>query len=327
MRVLVLLLLLGAPAAADDEVTLKSGEKVVGTITGMKGGKLEVSSPQLGTVKVPWEQVASIKSDGSFKFRLTTGENLEGKFVVQDGRMKIMSAGAGTVEVELGAVSSLNEPPMEWHGFVDLGGRATDGNNHASALQAAFECSRVSEVDEMLVRGIYRVAADGDRVIVERNSYGLGRYAYKVSEELFAFATIELFSDRFRDLSLRTVVGAGLGWKLLHDENIDISLEAGIAFTDNDFRIAKDESHVGGRASAHLRLALPLGFELVDDFTIYPNFEESQDFQFHNEASLSRGLGGGWTIRGGVVSDYDREPSPGLHRHDDTYFISVGYKF
>ena len=327
MRILLLLMLSAVPAAADDEITLKSGEKVVGTITGMKGGKLEVSSPQLGTVKVPWEQVASITSEGSFTFRLTTGEKLAGKLVVQDGSMKIMSAGAGTVEVELGAVKSLNEPPMDWHGFVDLGGRTTDGNNHASAMQAAFQCSRVSEVDEMLVRGIFRHAADRDRAIVERNSYGLGRYAYRFSEDFFAFAAIELFSDRFKDLDLRTVVGGGLGWKLLHDENIDFSIEAGIAWTDNDFRASKDESHAGGRVALHLRLALPLGFELVDDFTVYPNFEDSQDFQVHNEASLARGLGGGWTIRGGVVSDYDREPPPGLHRHDDTYFISVGYKF
>ena len=30
------------------------------------------------------------------------------------------------------------------------------------------------------------------------------------------------------------------------------------------------------------------GFELVDDFVIYPNFEDSQDFQIHNELAVAR---------------------------------------
>ena len=32
-------------------------------------------------------------------------------------------------------------------------------------------------------------------------------------------------------------------------------------------------------------------------------------------------------LLGGVITEYDRKPSPGFKRQDDTYFIGLGYKF
>jgi putative salt-induced outer membrane protein YdiY len=329
MRLLALCALLAAlPAAAQDEVVLKSGEKVVGTIKGMKGGKLAVDSPQLGSLKIAADQIASLKSDQVFKFTLATGETIEGRISSFDaGKARVESAGAGPVDVELAKVKVVNEPPVEWHGFVDIGGRTTDGNTHNAAFTAAFEASRVSDVDEILVRALFRYGEDSDRVIIERNSYGLAKYSYRFSDRFYGFASAEFYSDRFKDLTLRTILSGGIGYKLVTEPWADLSLEAGVAYIDNNFRVSDDEGHAGGRLAAHARIALPLGFELVDDFVFYPNFEESQDFQIHNELAVSRGIGGGWTMRAGVITDYDREPTLGTHRHDDTYFVSVGYKF
>ena len=88
-----------------------------------------------------------------------------------------------------------------------------------------------------------------------------------------------------------------------------------------------DESHAGARVSATLGLKLPMGFVFKDMFTIYPNFEESQDFQIRNEATLSNALGDGWSLIGGMITEYDREPTLGIGHHDDTYFVGLGYAF
>jgi hypothetical protein len=84
---------------------------------------------------------------------------------------------------------------------------------------------------------------------------------------------------------------------------------------------------MGARVSTSLRVSLPLGFEARDSFTIYPNFEDSQDFQIRNEATLGTALGGGWDLLGGVITEYDRTPTAGLGRRDDTYFIGLGFSF
>jgi hypothetical protein len=74
-------------------------------------------------------------------------------------------------------------------------------------------------------------------------------------------------------------------------------------------------------------VALPLGIDLRDNFTLYTNFEDSQDFQIRNELTLGTSLGGGWDLLGGVITEYDRKPSAGLERQDDTYFVGLGYTF
>src|SRR5207247_852275 len=178
---------------------------------------------------------------------------IEGKLAPgQEGRLKIESEGtAQPVEVDLAKVKFFNEPPTEWHGFLEAAGRATDGNTHTKGFVVALEGVRATEVDQFTLRAIFHY----------------------------------------------------------------LSVEAGLAYTDNNFYDSDDEAHLGARVAGHVRITLPLGLEVVDDVTLYPNFKESQDWQAHNEAALTTSVGKGWSLRVGVISDYDRIPPPGLKRH------------
>jgi hypothetical protein len=330
MRKMILcLLLLAAPASGEDEVKLKNGDRITGTVAGMAKGKLEVTTVHSGKLQIDWTQVTSVKTDAKVKVRVVTGEVFEGKLAPgQDGRLKVETEGAAApVEVEMGKVTHLNEPPTRWHGNVNLAGRATDGNTHTSSFLVSAEARRLTEQDLFLVRAVFRYG-DKSGEIIERNGYGLAKYQYTFVADLYGYASVELLSDRFKDLRLGTVVSVGAGYTILKESWIDFAAEAGIAYFDNNFReIQKDESHTGARLSAHLRLALPLDFELKDLFTIYPNFEDSADWQIRNEATLGTALGGGWSLLGGVISEIDNEPAPGLVEYDNTYFVGLGFVF
>jgi len=135
-------------------------------------------------------------------------------------------------------------------------------------------------------------------------------------------------SDTFKDLELETILSAGFGYDLIKEKWMDLSAEAGLAYFDNNYRLSPDESHLGARASVKLRVALPLGFELRDLFTIYPNFKDSQNYQLRNEATVGTALGGGWNLLGGVITEYNNKPPlAGVKQTDDTYFIGLGYTF
>lgn len=317
-----------AVASAEDEVKLKNGDRVTGTVKSLSGGKLVIETAHSGALKIDWAQVASVKIDAATKVRLSTGETLEGKITPgAEGRFKVESGGTvAPVEVEFTKVTHFNQPPVEWHGAFSASAKATDGNTHVRSFLVTGEGVRESEVDQILLRAIFRYAEQSG-VLLERNAYGIVKYSYKLSPRLYAYLSQELLGDTFKDLKLGSITSLGMGYVLLKEEWIDLSTEAGIAYFSNDFRVAKDESHMGGRASTKLRVALPLGFEFKDMFTIYPNFEDSQDFQIRNEATLGTSLGKGWSLLGGVITEYDREPSPGLRHHDNTYFVGLGFTF
>jgi putative salt-induced outer membrane protein YdiY len=324
----VLLFAMVAVASGEDEVKLKNGDRITGTVKSLAGGKLVVETAHSGALKIDWAQVASLKVDAPIKVRLATGETLEGKIGPgAEGRLKIESGGtAAPVEVDPAKVTHFNQPPAEWHGAFTAAAKATDGNTHVRSFLIAGEGIRDTEADQLLLRAIFRYAEQSG-VLSERNAYGIVKYSYKLTPRLYAYLSEELLGDTFKDLSLGSVTSIGLGYVLVKEEWIDLSVEAGIAYFSNNFNVAKDESHIGGRAAVKFRMALPLGFELKETFTIYPNFEDSQDFQIRNEATLGTQLGKGWSLLGGVITEFDKTPSPGLERRDDTYFIGLGYSF
>jgi hypothetical protein len=328
---LSVLIWVGAVAFADDEVKLKNGDRLTGKLTSLAGGKLVIETPETGPIKVDWAQVASVKTDAPVKVRLATGDVFEGKIVPgAEGKLKVETPGTvAPVEVEMTKITHFNQPPVQWHGSLTASGKITDGNTDVRSFLIAGEGTRETESDLILIRAIFRYAQQ-DGVLSERNSYGIGKYNLKlpqVAEGLYGYVSEELQGDTFKDLAIRTITSVGAGYDVLKQKEVDLSAEAGLAYITSDFNVAPDESHVGARVSARARVLLPLGFEFKELFTIYPNFKDSQNYQFRNEATLGTALGGGWSLLGGVITEYENKPSPGLKKMDDTYFIGLGYTF
>jgi hypothetical protein len=325
---MVAVFLLCAVGAADDEVKLKNGDRLTGKVTSLAGGKLTLVTTHSGPLKIDWAQVVSVKTDGPVKVKMVTGELFDGKLSPgENGRMKIETQGAAApVEVDLPKVTHFNQPPTQWHGSLSASIKSTDGNTHVRSFLIAGEGIRETEADLLMIRAIFRYAKT-DGVLTERNGYGMGKYNLKITPAFYAYVSEELLSDTFKDLEIGTVTSAGFGLEILKQKEIDLAAEAGLAYFTNDFRNASDETHLGARVSLRLRVALPLGFEFKDLFTIYPNFEDSQDYQLRNEATVGTALGGGWTLLAGIITEYDHKPSPGLEQRDNTWFIGLGLTF
>lgn len=319
---------MAAAALAEDQVKLKNGDVVTGKISSLAGGKLVVETAYAGKVTIDWAQVVSVKSDAPIKVTLVTGEEVEGKVVPgQEGRLKVESAGTtGPVEVDLTKVKYFNQPPVQWHGKLSFAGKITDGNTDTKSFLASAEGTRESEADLFLVRAIFHYG-EQEGVLTERNSYGIGKYELKFSPDLYGYISEELSSDTFKDIGLESITSVGAGYNLVKEKWMDLSLEAGLAYFSTSHKIAPDDSHMGARAAANLRVALPFHLEFKDLYTIYPNFKDSQNYQFRNEASLGTSLGGGWDLLGGVITEYNNKPAPGIRKVDDTYYLGVGYTF
>jgi len=314
--------------AADDEVKLKNGDRLSGKVVGLAGGKLNMVTPETGPVSLDWTQIVSIKTDAPIKLKLATGEWLEGKVSPgAEGKIKVESAGTvAPVEVEYPKVMSINEPPVSWHGKLSASAKATDGNTHTQSFLIAGEASRETELDILSAKALFRYSKTG-AVLTERNSYGIGKYQYKLTPTFYGYVSEELLSDTFKDLSLESITSVGVGYVFVKTGGDRLLRGSG-------FGVLRQQLQCGERRVAHgrPRRHLPARrsaarIEFKDNFTIYPNFKHSQDFQLRNEATLGTALGSGWDLLGGVITEYDKTPSPGLRSTDDTYFVGLGYTF
>ena len=320
-------LVFAAIDARADEIVLKNGDKITGKILDFAGGKLRVETGHSGVVTVDWGQVATLKTDGPVKVKLTDGEVVEGKLAWgADGKFTVESL-TGVKEVKPDQIKKLNEPPSEWHGGFNLAARTSDGNTHTTSALLTLDALRESEQDRWSAKATFRYGKTKD-VLTERNGYGIGKYEYFISERMYAFGALELMSDRFKDLRMRTTISAGLGYIFFKEEKTDLWADIGPAYIRNDFiDIEEDEGHMALRISAHFRRTLPLSLELTDDAWITPNLEEGDDWQARNDLAVTAGLGAGWAFKTGIITDYDNDPPDDVRKYDNTYYVGLGYRF
>src|SRR5262245_65002464 len=83
--------LLSAAAAVlcADQVVLKNGDIITGSIVKKDGGKLTLRSEFLGEISMPWTAVKSVKSDETLTVHLTGGDIVAGKVTTIDGRLVV----------------------------------------------------------------------------------------------------------------------------------------------------------------------------------------------------------------------------------------------
>lgn len=92
-----LLLLCGSAQALaqrkTDVVTLYNGDRITGEIKSLVSGILEFSTDGMGTIKIEWQEIATISSEYHYEFRLSDGNRhfgsidtaeLPGQFVITD---------------------------------------------------------------------------------------------------------------------------------------------------------------------------------------------------------------------------------------------------
>lgn len=144
----VLAVVLGAlmsPWAYADQVILKNGDRLTGSVTKSDNKTLTLKYFS-GTVVIPWEEIASIGSSAPLTLRLKDGQALTGPVATVDGKLEVQTAEAGQVTTTKQAVQVIRSKEEEaayqaelerlrnpklldlWKGFLDAGLATTHRN-------------------------------------------------------------------------------------------------------------------------------------------------------------------------------------------------------
>src|SRR5258708_34310720 len=100
----VWLFLLWIPALAD-QVSMKNGDRLSGSIVKSDGKNLVIKAEFAGAVTIPWDAVTAVTSSVPVAVGLKDGQVLVGTVVTADATLKIATENAGTVTAARDAVS------------------------------------------------------------------------------------------------------------------------------------------------------------------------------------------------------------------------------
>ena len=140
-----------------DQIVLKDGDRITGSIVKKDGQTVTVQSKNFGAVTLKWDDIATVTTDQPLHIVLTGGQAVKAPIQTQDGRIQVGAAGAPRI-VDAAQIVTLRNDAEEkayqrflrpglldlWtiNGSVALAG--TKGNAVTNVITTPLNFARIS---------------------------------------------------------------------------------------------------------------------------------------------------------------------------------------
>ena len=236
------------PALAD-QVSLKNGDRLTGTIIQSDGKTLVLHTEYAGDLTVKWDVVKAIESSEPLHVELQSGKTVVGPVSTSDGTVKIATA-SGEVAAPVSSIKGLSQQAAYeklehptllegWKGGLNAGFSLTGGNSQTTNLAIGFLAARQSLKS--------KIAAYANSVYATNNAPGAGssttanteaggiRYDHDLKPKVFGFVGADFFADALQGLNLRSVFGGGVGYHAIKNDNTTLDFLGGVNYTRESY--------------------------------------------------------------------------------------------
>jgi putative salt-induced outer membrane protein YdiY len=345
-----------ATGAFADQVTLKNGDRLTGTIVKSDAKTLLIKTDLAGEVNIQWEAVTSIVSSQTLHLSLKDGQTVVGTVTTNDGKFEVATKDTGAVSASKDTIVAVRDDAEQkayddqierlrhphltdfWSGLLDTGLSLTRGNSDSLTFSLSGKAARTTEQDKI---SVYTTAIYSDSTINGVNSTtahairGGVRGDLNVSDHLFTFGFTDFEYDQFQDLDLRNVVGGGLGYHVIKTKATTFDVFAGGDF-DQDFfgAIAATTTAPATPAVTRKYGEVDLGetfnakvnsrTTITEQFSLFPDVSNTGNYRFQFDATAATKLKSwlSWQVTG---SDrFLSDPLPGFKTND--LLLSTGIR-
>ena len=321
-------------SAVADLITLNNGDRITGTLLEQTKDELVLDTGYAGKLKIKRSAVASLTTDQPLRFELQDGQQLDGMLVTDDqGKLLVQTQDGVTAPVEtLSAISSITPippagpPPWEWRGNVTVGGETKTGNTETDKLNVnARTVVEQKELNRFTVDAALEREESQNTLTKEQYLLG-GKYDRFFNKRWYGFVGAAFEQDKFKDLDLRSTLAAGSGYQFFDSDELRVSLEAGLSYTDENFITEEDNSYSGFNWGFNWEQAL---FDKRLNF--FHRHRGNQGFDESDNLIINASTGVRLPIMAGISAtaqhdiDWDNSPPDDADSTDQTYLFGLGY--
>jgi len=348
--ILPLSFLLLCSSAFADQIVLKNGDRLTGTIEKSDDKSLVIKTEFAGEVTVDWSAIQDVKSEQPLHIALKDGKTVVGPVSTVDGKLAVSTKNAGSIEVPKDAVTVMRNDSEQlawekaqhpgllegWNGGVTVGFGLTAGNSETKNLAVAFNGTRTGLHDKLTLYAASVYSTNGlapaaTRVTANTNRGG-ARFDRDLKPRLFAFVNADFATDALQDLNLRQVYGGGLGFHAIKNPNTTLDLLGGIAYTRENYTQVAPlprliRSFVAGQIGDEFMHKLAKSTVITQRAYFFPDFQNSGEyratFDFGTVTKFSKWLG--WQNTFGDV--YVTNPPTGKKKNDVVFTTGLNVTF
>jgi putative salt-induced outer membrane protein YdiY len=314
MKLPIALLLLAGSLFAD-QVTLKNGDRLTGSILKSDTKSLILKTDFAGTVTIAWDAVAAIKADGPLYIGLKDSQTLVGSVDTRDGVLEIQTQTTGELRTTKETVNFLRNKDEEaafeeaaarlanprlidlWTGVVDLGYATARGNASTSTFTLAANANRVTSRDKIAVTYTSIFSSSnvaGTNVTTANSRRGGILYNLNLNRRAFVFGSMDLETDQFQALDLRFAPAGGAGYHWLTGENMKLDLSAGASGNREFFSTGLNRTSAEVLLGQELLLKLMGNSSIQEKLLFFPNVSSTGNYRINFDTTLATVVASGF---------------------------------
>lgn len=328
-----------------DQVTLKNGDRLTGSITKSDGKNLVLKTDFAGEVTIQWTTVQAITSSQALHVVTQAGKTLAGPVATSDGSVVVATSG-GSVDVPTDQITAIRNDQEQatyekglrpalwqgWTGGTTVGFALTGGNSETKSLSLAFTGDRKTAHDEIkMYENTVYATNDAPRAfpsLTADTNQGGARYSRNLNQRLFAYGSADFQTDALQELNLRSIIGGGFGVHLIKSSQTTLDFLGGLNYTHESYGAVPATATTPAQAPITQSFAaLTLGEEftrklgastvVTEKAYYFPDLTQSGSqylatFNFGTVTKLSKWLG--WQNAFGDV--YVTNPPAGTKKND-----------
>lgn len=326
-----------------DQVILKNGDRITGSIVKKDGKNLTVKTAQFGVVTTAWDQVESISTDKPVNVVLEDGRTVQGTLGTAGGKVEVATPTAKLIVApadittirdadEQKAYDRLQKPGWGelWTGTASVGLAGTSGNAETLTFTTAVNAARVTNTDKTTITfSTIKASAlsngkDADTAQAVRGGIG---YDHNLAPRIFANVFNNWEYDKFQDLNLRFVAGGGVGFHAVKTDRSKLDVLGGFDFDHASFSTPLTQSFAEVFGGDDYTLKVGKTTSLVQGFRIFDDLSNLGGYRANFNVGLSTKVSK-WLVWNVSLSDnYLNHPAPGRKTNDFLYTTGLGITF
>ena len=359
--ILLMTMFLLCPQLFADQITLKNGDRLTGTIVKSDAKTLVVKTEAAGDVTLQWPAIDAITSTQSLHVGLAGGQMVVGPVTTTDGEIHVATQAAGVVTSSKDsaqvirsdseqatydkAIERLQHPGLGdfWSGTLDTGLSLTRGNSANLSYTLAGRAVRQTERDKI---GVYATAVYGKTetttpaTVTAHQITGGIRGDINFTARWFAFAGTDFNSNALQHLDLQNVVDGGIGAHMVKTKTTVFDLFAGAGYNQEYFGAytlpnptpppatisfpAVTQRNAEANAGEQFDTKFGSRSTFTETFNYFPNLSGPSGYRHNFNSILSTAISRwlGWQLS--LTDNFLSNPPTGIKRND--LLLSTGLR-
>jgi hypothetical protein len=313
--------------ASADELLMKNGSLLVGTLVSASDSTVVFDTPFAGEITLKQENIERITMDDERVYR-------DKRITEQDGELTVLDKDEQPVTLDLATVAFINPEPWrlgegyKWFGEINAALESERGNSDSDELDVDLESIWRSLEDRFTIRGLVELDRNnGDKTKDAwkvRNKYD--RFSKEDPDNYFGYQLFFEY-DKFADLDLRTATGPYIGRQFFENDILNMHAEVGIVYVDEQFDVAEDSDFWGSNWEVRLTSGIIPQFELYLNNDGVLNLNDTADSLVNTTFGIRFPLIYGLQAAAEAKWEYDGGAAEDVDDTDETYNLKLGYKW